>query len=344
MGLYIRRNSPYWWMYLPPVRKQVSTGVLVKGATPAMTREQRQLAEVVYQRELLKLKERAIGLARPEPITFDAYADWYERTNTEQKRGAERERWAIAVLREAFGTERLTAITKEAVLDWRAERAKEVRVGTVNRELDVLKHMLATAVPKYLKDSPIAALPRLREKRGEKRERQVLSKADEQKLLAVLAPDDRALVVLAICTLLRLGDLLDLRWSDYHGTWLSVRDPKTGIPYKVPVAKRARAAVAALKKGRSPYLFPRRRQGDEEERRNRIKLMLRYACKRAGIRYGMGKGITFHSLRHTGATRMGEAGVDPRTLQEIGGWKTLAQVMRYTHPAQKHKRAAVEQI
>ncbi len=36
------------------------------------------------------------------------------------------------------------------------------------------------------------------------------------------------------------------------------------------------------------------------------------------------------------------AGVDLRTVQELGGWKSLAMVQRYAHLSPGHKRRAVE--
>jgi hypothetical protein len=38
------------------------------------------------------------------------------------------------------------------------------------------------------------------------------------------------------------------------------------------------------------------------------------------------------------------AGVDPRAIQELGGWSSLAMVERYTHLSPTHKAAAVERI
>jgi hypothetical protein len=38
------------------------------------------------------------------------------------------------------------------------------------------------------------------------------------------------------------------------------------------------------------------------------------------------------------------AGVDPRTIQELGGWRSLAMVERYMHLSPTHKAAAVERI
>ncbi len=42
-------------------------------------------------------------------------------------------------------------------------------------------------------------------------------------------------------------------------------------------------------------------------------------------------GVTWHALRHTFASRLVAAGVDLRTVQELGGWRTLSMVQRYAH-------------
>jgi hypothetical protein len=38
------------------------------------------------------------------------------------------------------------------------------------------------------------------------------------------------------------------------------------------------------------------------------------------------------------------AGVDLRTIQELGGWRTLAMVARYSHLSPAHLQAAVERL
>jgi len=38
---------------------------------------------------------------------------------------------------------------------------------------------------------------------------------------------------------------------------------------------------------------------------------------------------------------MAMAGVDLRTIQDLGGWKTLSMVERYTHLSPDHKRNAI---
>jgi len=63
------------------------------------------------------------------------------------------------------------------------------------------------------------------------------------------------------------------------------------------------------------------------------------ALKQAGI-----MDFTWHSLRQTFASRLVMAGVDLRTVQELGGWKSINMVMRYAHLSPGHKAAALEKL
>jgi Phage integrase family len=56
------------------------------------------------------------------------------------------------------------------------------------------------------------------------------------------------------------------------------------------------------------------------------------------------EGYTWHGNRHTFASRLVIAGVDLRTVQELGGWRTLSMVQRYAHLAPEGLAAAVERI
>ncbi len=55
-------------------------------------------------------------------------------------------------------------------------------------------------------------------------------------------------------------------------------------------------------------------------------------------------GYTWHSNRHTFASRLVMAGVDLSTMQELGGWKTLSMRQRYSHLAPGHLQSAVERL
>lgn len=345
MGLYQRDDSPFWWMALErpggrPLRK--STKIHVDAPSPDQRKELKQQATTLYLAEqgALVLQKRGLG---PKPaITVTKYLDWYRTHVTAHKRGAERELEVLKMLTTAFGALQLADLTRERILEWRTARAADHAPATVNRELDVLKHALAQAVPTYLEASPIARLKRLH---APSTEAHVLPPAAEAKLLAALKPADRVVVIAALDTLLRASSLLELKWAQVHGAYWTILNPKTGTPFKVPVSRRLQAALATLGRRRGGYVFAHRRRASTARlRANSLKQMLEDGCRRAKVKYGRGRGITFHALRHTGASRMIAAGVDLRTVQELGGWSSLRMLTRYLHPTAAQQRAAVEAV
>lgn len=68
------------------------------------------------------------------------------------------------------------------------------------------------------------------------------------------------------------------------------------------------------------------------------------ALRDAGKDAGRLDGYTWHGNRHTFASRLVMAGVDPLTVKELGGWRTLAMVQRYAHLAPGHLASAVERL
>jgi site-specific recombinase XerD len=56
------------------------------------------------------------------------------------------------------------------------------------------------------------------------------------------------------------------------------------------------------------------------------------------------EGVTWHTLRHTFASRLVMAGVDLKTVQELMGHKTIAMTARYAHLAPTHKSQALETL
>jgi site-specific recombinase XerD len=66
---------------------------------------------------------------------------------------------------------------------------------------------------------------------------------------------------------------------------------------------------------------------------------LALACEKAGI-----EGVTWHTLRHTFASRLLAQGADIMTVKELLGHSTVVVTMRYLHPNLQAKVAAVNQL
>jgi site-specific recombinase XerD len=66
---------------------------------------------------------------------------------------------------------------------------------------------------------------------------------------------------------------------------------------------------------------------------------LALACQKEGI-----TGVTWHTLRHTFASRLLDRGVDIMTVKELLGHFTVTVTMRYTHSNLASKVAAVGKL
>ena len=68
-------------------------------------------------------------------------------------------------------------------------------------------------------------------------------------------------------------------------------------------------------------------------------LGLKKACRNAGI-----EGVTWHTFRHTFASRLTRAGVDLVTVKELLGHSSVSVTMRYAHTNREAKLQAVRML
>lgn len=322
MGVFSRPDSPVWWLWLETTKQRERTEIRV-GTTAAQRKDSRQLAEDRYHQRMNEIAARLYRLPSAQPqIRFHKYAATYETDTIVHHKGAERERELLKNLRAFFDDELLSAIDRDRAKAYATHRKQTVSARTVNREIDLLKAMLRDAVPKYLSASPLVDMPRLPTVTPKRR---LLAPAEERKLLAKADRVEKALLLVAIDGLVRLGDLLDLQRRDRHGQWLYIADPKGGAPYEVALSRRAAEALAKIP-GDEPYYFQRYRGAQlERDRRARVRRALMALCERAHVRYGKKEGgITFHwATRRTGATRLVVQRKQPiPAVQRQGNWKT----------------------
>ena len=332
MGVFTRDDSPYWWLWLekaPPGKQKVSSGILV-GTTVAQRKDSKRLAEEDYQRRMIDLAEHKVKRLSEGPpmIRFAAYAETYARDVIALRRGARRELEMLKALRLFFGHDLLSNLDADRVRAYIA--ARQVQPRTVNREVDLLKGMLRDAVPKYLTVSPIVGLKRLK---APPIKRRLLQPAEEEKLLdACEDAQDRAIIILGIDTMIRLGDLLDLERSEHDGQWLYVKHAKSGDAYETALSARALAVLKEIERTDERYYFAKfRRAQNPRDWVGSVRQRFEYLCIKAGLRYGRAHGgLTFHwATRRTGATRyLLEKGSPISAVQKQGNWKHPEMLLR----------------
>lgn len=344
MGLYTRPDSPWWWYLLEGTNTRRSTGIPHVAASPEQAREMKRQALAIYIDAKAK-HARADPTVPTKPIiSFTAYAEWFDTHHSAHLRSVDRERSMLKRLGEYFGTCRsLTEIDDTLVREWMTSRSKQVSKSTVNRELDVLKSLVRSAVPKYLDATPLGNIRRFRLAETEPR---VLSVDEEARLLAVCGAEDRALILTALDTLLRLSSVVRLEWPQVKLDRQVIVPLNAKVSTKPkPISTRLHAALSALAHS-DRYVFASLHAGlGETAAKNRAIRRFDALCRNAGLDRGRAiEGLTFHCLRHTGATRALQRGASLRTVMELGGWRNADTVLRYLHVADVDVIAAAESI
>lgn len=174
---------------------------------------------------------------------------------------------------------------------------------------------------------------------------------EAERLITAAAPHLRPLVIFLLATGARLSEALYLDWSnvDLGRGHVSFRDTKNGEDRGVPIHPRAVAELANLPWDRKGAVFRRPgRPGDRSrwmpyaEREGgggQVKTAWAAMCRRAGI-----SDFTPHDCRHTWASWHYAANRDVRALMELGGWKSLSMVARYTHVNSSHLAPSIAKM
>ncbi len=239
----------------------------------------------------------------------------------------------------------LADVTIARVLESRAKLLKSTnRVGnpfapaTANQYIGDLRHCFAIAKREFalIADNPLRDIQKLREPRGRIR---FLTSDERVALLTSCKSHSEALhtlVVLALSTGARKGELLGMRWPDVDmksGT-LTFHYTKNGERRAAPLTGLAQVLLAEHSKVRrldTTLVFP-----GLKGRPLVVDKMFREACQRAGI-----NDFRFHDLRHTAASALAMNGATLAEIAEVLGHKTLQMVKRYTHLTEGHTRGVV---
>jgi site-specific recombinase XerD len=249
----------------------------------------------------------------------------------------------------------LRAVTPTDVRDFRASLrdAQHRSPATINRKLAALRSFFQWAITAGLRpDHPLATVKDVRE---EPRRPRWFVKRDLDRLLreleAAAKPKararDRAIVLTLRHTGIRVGELVglrvrDLTLSDRKG---SVRVMgKGGKERRVPLNQTVRSALAAYlaERGKRPdsgqypelFLGQRGPMGAHA-----VEKLVRKYAHRADL-----DALTPHSLRHSFAKSLLDAGEDLVTVQTLLGHERLDTTARYTQPGARDLEVAVGRL
>ncbi len=296
-------------------------------------------------KEVLRQREQQIKLGQYEMIETDIptiaqFKDEYIRHIRDVKQNRS---WELAIaqlkrLETFFDGKRLSDITSSDIDDYKLYRLKKVKPATVNRDLACLSHLFnfAKRQKRFFGENPVSISKLLTEHNQIER---ILSKEEEARLLETSSPALKSILLCALHTGMRKNEVLSLKWDyvdlDKKLITLEHTNTKSKKTRRIPINSILRKVLLEqkLKVGSSNYVFLSTK-GSPYKRHDSLKQSFAGACRRAKI-----KGLRFHDLRHTAATRMIESGASIVTVSRILGHADLKTTMRYAHPEDTLKDA-----
>ena len=289
-----------------------------------------------WARQIESEMDRGLYIDRGEAEKNTLYdiLDRYAREVSPTKRGAATECARIEYFKEQdFAKIKMAALSSKHLAAWRDKRLKAVSGSTVNRELNILSAAINRARKEWgiHSDNPVALLSRPKENRG--RERRLID--DEEKRLLekldcpprengkIAGPQNtwiRPLVLFALETAMRRGELLGLRWEhvDLNRRVAHLPLTKNGESRDVPLSRAAIDVLRDLPRSIDGRVFPITADA--------LKKAFTRACKRAEI-----DDLHFHDLRHEATSRLALRVPNVILLARITGHKDLKMLNRYYH-------------
>lgn len=245
----------------------------------------------------------------------------------------------VKVLREAFGAAKLRNLSYGHIATFKLQRLEaDLSIASVHRELETLRAMLRLAENRgWIALNPLnAGSAPLINKADEVRRERVLSQDEEKELLEAASTGKGAerrkhlkpLIILALDTGMRRGEMLKLQWKDVDFKVGVIRvlaqNTKTQRTRLVPLTKRASAALLELKDNDTQPEDTVFGVSDN------VKRSFAGALTRAKL-----TDLHFHDLRHTAITRMVAAGIPHTEVMKISGHTQMATFQRYLNPTEK---------
>jgi integrase len=348
-GLYKRGKTYYADFYAGGVRvrKKLSRDLTVATQMLTQIRAKADRAELGWRDNdysVVELKEAFLRHVKQtkKPRTFERYEQ------------------GLSTVLPALGVRTVSQISMEGVLSFREMRLKTgAAPGSINLELTILRCLLNWGVKaaRLIASNPVKELKPLRD--DSPRQRRPLSPAEVKRLLETSREPWKSIWYAFLVTGMRSAELEELRFSDLDliNQEIIIRSDvaKNHKVRRIPmddqlyeILSRLQAERGARQPGRGKTAkvdaIVKARFTRDHVFTTTLRTSLRHrglhrtfqaCCKKAGIEIrtldSQGveiEHVDLHSLRMTFATDLIEQNVDPKTVQELLGHKTLEMTMK----------------
>jgi len=297
-------------------------GIVTKAVARALLDERK--------RQIRRGELNIIGAKIPTLSNFTKEYIKYQK-EVKQKRSWKRDVIALDNIIKLFGDKKLSEITIKDIDDYKELRLKQVTPGTVNRELQVLRHLFnqAASWDKFFNKNPVSESGLLSLNNQVER---ILTYEEEQRLLTASPAHFKAILICALNTGMRKGEIITLKWSnvDFNNNLITIdhENNKSKRTKRIPINSTLRQLLLEqkLKSRGNEHVFLNSKN-EPYTRQDSLNRVFERVKKLANI-----MGLRFHDLRHTAATRMIENGANIVAVSKILGHSDIKTTMRYAHP------------
>ncbi|MEO5344103.1 MAG: site-specific integrase [Gammaproteobacteria bacterium SHHR-1] len=335
---YKRKDSPIWWVsYID------QSGKRVRCSTGTTDRKEAEALEAKWKLEAYNAKQWGEEPERSFEELMLAYLNATGRTR--RPKSQEAVLMHIKRLKETFAGVIMNRLQPALISQHIQARQVAGRSNaTINRELEVLSAAITWANREGWRLPNPVSNRMLKEPEGRVR---WITRAEAAALLKAAEAEPKAphlapLILLALHTGMRRGEMLGLEWTrvDLHRNlvYLDAVHTKAGKRRSVPLNVLARSALLQQARFRSEHCPDSRWVFCKAEGKQvgDVKRSFATACKRADI-----LDFRFHDLRHTCAAWLVQAGVPLTEVRDVLGHSTIQMTERYAHLAPENARAAV---
>lgn len=335
MGALFKKRGKWFIDYYAPngqrIRKSVSK--YKETANLALKKIEIEIAEGKY-----------LDVKKCSPVSFRDFSEKFRKKHVERRnRSVNNQVYLLNALANHFGKRLLHEVSREDIDAYLQQKEQSSKPGTVNKHLTMIKSMFARAnewgdLNGY---NPARDIKKLTENNERCR---YLTDVEKEKLISACSGMMRLVVLVALKTGLRKGELLALKWAqapqsnyvDFEHNTIFIHESlsKSKKSRYVPLAPTVKQALMDFPQyAEQGYVFVNPKTGKPLVNLKRAFLA---ALKKAEI-----NDLRFHDLRHCFASDLVRKGVDLYVVQQLLGHSSPKMTQRYAHLGNSHLRTAI---
>ena len=241
---------------------------------------------------------------------------------------------------ESIGTQPIIDITTSDINEALGTLPGHLKNATVNRYVAAISVVFSYAVREYgLQVNPIRKIPSLPENNERTR---FLSVAERNRLFSSCRAShwDKLylIVLLAITTGARKGELTKLRWNDidFERRTAYVATTKNGQPKVLPLTDSVIQELQLFNKNDNSLIF-------ESKVKEDVAYCFTKPWKKA-LEDAEIKDFRFHDLRHSCASYLAQSGASLLEIADVLGHKQISVTKRYAHLCIEHKSSLINRV